>query len=117
MRRRFIIVAGIVILAGGAATAYFVVKHRFGGDVHGSSTGFDSTQNVTPPTSAGGIVSPMFGVVPERLHVGVGRVRPPFRLDWRANGTSLVEFPPAVAFHYLYYATAGGNLLAVSTRT
>ena len=57
----------------------------------------------------------MFGVGPEHLHVGVGHVRPPFRLDWTANGTSLIEFPPAVAFHHLYYATFAGKLMAIST--
>jgi outer membrane protein assembly factor BamB len=50
-------------------------------------------------------VSPLFGGVPQHLHVGVGHVRPPFRRDWVSGGTSLVEFPPAIGFHYLYYAT------------
>ena len=115
--RRLLLVAAVVILAGGAATAYYVAKHRFGGNVKGSSSDFTPTQTVKPPSAGSGLVSPMFGGVPERLHVGVGHVRPPFRLDWTANGTSLVEFPPALAFHYLYYATVSGNLLAVSTRT
>ncbi len=57
----------------------------------------------------------MFGVGPEHLHVGVGHVRPPFRLDWTANGISLIEFPPAIAFHHLYYATFAGKLKAIST--
>ena len=58
----------------------------------------------------------MFGGEPQHLHVGVGKVRPPFRRDWVTGGTSLVEFPPAIAFHYLYYASLNGNLIAVSTR-
>lgn len=119
--RRLLVVAGILILAGGAAAAYYVAKHhRFGGNVVGSTKGFDSTQIVTQPPPRPhqheSVISPMFGEVPEHLHVGVGHVRPPFRLVWHANGTSLVEFPPAVAFHHLYYATASGNLIAVSTR-
>ncbi|HKB92618.1 MAG TPA: PQQ-binding-like beta-propeller repeat protein, partial [Gaiellaceae bacterium] len=47
---------------------------------------------------------------------GVGKLRPPFRRDWITGGTSLVEFPPAIAFHYLYYASLNGDLIAVSTR-
>ncbi|MDX6482182.1 MAG: hypothetical protein QOG85_2692 [Gaiellaceae bacterium] len=117
MRRRFLVVAGIVILAGGAAAAYLLTRDRFGGDVLGSSSGYVSTQTVRPPRASDGIVSPMFGGVPQRLHVGDGHVRPPFRLAWTANGTSLVEFPPALAFHYLYYATLSGDLIAVSTKT
>ncbi len=121
--RRILVVASVVLLAGGAATAYYVFKHsRFGGDVIGNSTdGFNSTQIVTvPPVPPRkhhheAIISPMFGEVPEHLHVGVGNVRPPFHLVWHANGTSLVEFPPAVAYHHLYYAAAVGDLIAVST--
>lgn len=115
--RRLLVVAGLLVLCAGAATAYYVTKHRFGGNVPGSSTGFVATQTVPVPSAGDELVSPMFGGVPERLHVGIGRVRPPFRLDWTAEGTSLVEFPPALAFHYLYYATLSGNLIALSTRT
>src|SRR6478672_13518838 len=31
------------------------------------------------------------------------------------NGGSLIEFPPAIAFHNLYYATFAGKLKAIST--
>jgi outer membrane protein assembly factor BamB len=58
----------------------------------------------------------MFGGVPQHLHVGVGQVGPPFHRDWVSGGTSLIEFPPAIAFRYLYYASLNGNLIAVSTR-
>ena len=117
MRRRFLVVAGIVILLAGAAGAYLLTEDRFGGDVLGSSSGFVSTQTVRPPSTGRGLVSPMFGGVPQRLHVGVGHVRPPFRLSWTSNGTSLIEFAPALAFQSLYYATFSGDLIAVSTRT
>jgi outer membrane protein assembly factor BamB len=56
----------------------------------------------------------MFGGEPQHLHVGFGKLRPPFRRDWVTGGTSLVEFPPAIGFHYLYYASLNGNLIAVS---
>ncbi len=115
--RRFLVVAGILILVAGAASAYYVTRHRFGGNVIGSPSGFVKTDTVPAPSAGSGLVSPMFGGVPEHLHVGIGHVRPPFHLDWQASGTSLVEFPPALAFHYLYYATLSGNLVAVSTRT
>jgi outer membrane protein assembly factor BamB len=117
MRRRLLVAVGvlILILAAGAASAYYVTTHRFGGTVVGSSSGFIRTQTVPTPSRRGGLVSPMFGVGPEHLHVGVGRLRPPFRLDWTANGGSLVEFPPAIAFHHLYYASFSGRLKAIST--
>ncbi|HET8752566.1 MAG TPA: PQQ-binding-like beta-propeller repeat protein [Gaiellaceae bacterium] len=113
--RRLLLAAGVLIVLAGAGTAYYVSKHRYGGNVRGSSTEFDPARTVAPP-QPGPLVSPQFGGVPQRLHVGVGHVRPPFRLDWVSGGTSLVEFPPAIAFRYLYYAALNGNLVAVSTR-
>jgi outer membrane protein assembly factor BamB len=113
--RRLLVVAGVLIVLVGVGTAYYVSHHRFGGSVRGTSTEFDATQTTAAPRP-GPLVSPMFGGEPQHLHVGVGRLRPPFRLDWIAGGASLVEFPPAIAFHYLYYASINGNMIAVSTR-
>jgi outer membrane protein assembly factor BamB len=113
--RRLLAAAGVLILLAGLGTAYYEWKHRFGGSVRGTSTEFDPTRTVSA-APVGSIVSPMFGGVPQHLHVGIGKVRPPFRRDWVTGGTSLVEFAPAIAFHYLYYAALNGNLIAVSTR-
>ena len=115
--RRLVVVAGILILLAGIGAAYYESTHRFGGSVRGTTTEFEPTQTATPPQpSAGSLISPMFGGVPQHLHVGVGKLRPPFKLDWVTGGTSLIEFPPALAFHYLYYASLNGNLIAVSAR-
>jgi len=113
--RRLIVVAGILILVGAIGAAYYESTHRFGGSVRGTSAGFDPGRT-TPLPQSRSLVSPMFGGVPEHLHVGAGKLRPPFRRDWVTGGTSLIEFPPAVGFHYLYYASLNGNLIAVSTR-
>jgi outer membrane protein assembly factor BamB len=113
--RRLLVVAGVLIVLAGAAVAYLGTRDRFGGSVRGTSTEFHPTQTVAAPTAVP-LVSPMFGGEPQRLHVGIGRVRPPFHQDWVSGGTSLVEFPPSIAFHYLYYASLNGNLIALSTR-
>jgi outer membrane protein assembly factor BamB len=112
---RLLVVAGVLIVLVGIGASYYESTHRFGGSVLGTSTEFDPTRTVPAPPP-GQIVSPMFGGVPQHLHVGVGKLRPPFRRDWVSGGTSLVEFPPAIAFHYLYYASLNGNLIAVSAR-
>jgi outer membrane protein assembly factor BamB len=116
MRRLLVVVGVLALLAGGIGAAYYESTHRFGGSVRGTSTEFDPARTVAAP-SGGSIISPMFGGEAQHLHVGIGHVRPPFRRDWVAGGTSLIEFPPAIAFHYLYYASLNGNLIAVSTRT
>jgi outer membrane protein assembly factor BamB len=113
--RRLLVAVGVLIVLAGAGTAYYASRHHYGGNVKGSSVEYVPTQTVAVPTREP-LVSPMFGGEPQHLHVGVGRVKPPFHLDWVSGGTSLIEFPPAVAFHYLYYASLNGNLIAVSTR-
>jgi outer membrane protein assembly factor BamB len=113
---RLLAAAGVLILIVGIGAAYYESKHRFGGSVRGTTTEFGPTRTVAAP-AVGSLVSPMFGGQPQHLHVGIGKLRPPFRRDWVSGGTSLIEFPPAIAFHYLYYASLNGNLIAVSTRT
>lgn len=119
MRRRILVAVGVLvlILLAGAAAAYYVTQHRFGGDVVGSSSGFVSTQTAPPPKRRGAIEWQMFGAQPQHLHTIPAGVRPPFRLDWTANGSSLIEFPPAVGFHKLFYATLAGKLKAAATST
>jgi outer membrane protein assembly factor BamB len=114
--RRLLLVAGALILLAGIGAVYYESTHRFGGSIRGTTTEFDPTATVTPPSDSSSLVSPMFGGEPQHLHVSVGKLRPPFRLDWVTGGTSLVEFPPAIGFHYLYYASLNGNLIAVSAR-
>jgi outer membrane protein assembly factor BamB len=117
MRRLLVVVVALILLGGGIGAAYYESTHRFGGSVRGTTAEFDPTQTVAPPQpSTTSLISPMFGGVTQHLHVGVGKLRPPFRLDWVTGGTSLVEFPPAIGFHYLYYASLNGNLIAVSAR-
>src|SRR3974377_574384 len=96
--RRLLLVAGLLILLAGAATAYEVSKHRFGPNVKGSSsTEFVPTQTAPPPYK-GVLPAPMFGAGPQRLHVAAGSVRPPLGQEWVTGGLSLVEFPPAIGF-------------------
>src|SRR6476660_2116942 len=116
--RRLLVVAGVLIVVAGVGTAYYFSRHHYGGNVKGTSTEFEPAQTAVPPQPhKSSIVSPVFGGVPQHLHVGVAKLRPPFRLVWVSGGTSLVEFPPAVEFHYLSYAPLAGNLGAPSTRT
>jgi outer membrane protein assembly factor BamB len=115
--RLLVVAVVLILLGGGIGAAYYESTHRFGGSVRGTTAEFDPTQTVAPPQpSTTSLVSPMFAGVTQHLHVGVGKLRPPFRLDWITGGTSLVEFPPAIGFNYLYYASLNGNLIAVSAR-
>jgi outer membrane protein assembly factor BamB len=116
--RRLLIVAGLLVLAALIAAGLYEARHPFGGGVLGSATvEYNPRQSAPPPSASSPMPSPMFGGVPQRLHVGAGSLRPPFHLDWVAGGKALIEFPPAVAFGRLYFSNADGDLIALSTRT
>ena len=114
--RRLLVVAGVLIVVAGVGTAYYVSKHHYGGNVKGTSTEFDPTQTAVPSKPhESSIVSPVFGGVPQHLHVGVGKLRPPFRLVWvsaapRSSSSARRRVPLPLLRH------AGRNLVAVSTR-
>jgi outer membrane protein assembly factor BamB len=85
------------------------------GSVRGTTTEFEPTQTVPAPKAARS--SRRCSAASRSTSTsGSARSGPRFRRDWVTGGTSLVEFPPAIAFHYLYYAALNGNLIAVSTR-
>ncbi|HUJ55228.1 MAG TPA: PQQ-binding-like beta-propeller repeat protein [Gaiellaceae bacterium] len=116
--RRLLIVAGAFVLLAGIAAGVYEARHPFGGSVLGSPTvEFDRARTVPTRPADTAIPVPMFGGVPQRVHVGIGRVRPPFRLDWVIGGRAFIEFPPSIGFHRLYYANAQGDLIAISAKT
>ena len=116
--RRALILAALLVLAVGIAAGVYESRNPFGGSVVGSPTEeFSPGAIASAPTATDPLPSPMFGVEPQRLHLAAGFLRPPFHLEWVAGGKALIEFPPAVAFHRLYYANADGDLIALSTRT
>jgi outer membrane protein assembly factor BamB len=119
MRKLAAAALALLVLAG-ALVAYALYRKHASRDHAGSSTVEFAPQAVPAvptETPAAGIAWPTFAYDNERLHVGPGKVRPPFRRVWTAGGASLLEFPPAVAFRRLYLADAGGNLMALSART
>ena len=55
--RRLLVVAGVLILLAGIATAYYASRHRFGGSVLGTSIEFDPTATVPAPSRPAGTMA------------------------------------------------------------
>lgn len=117
MRKLALGAAALLVLA--AVAAYALYRKHLSRDVRGSSTvEFVTTATPKPPAAPGPIAWPTFGYDDERVRVAPPtRLRPPFRVAWTAGGSSLLEFPPAIAFRRLYLANGSGNFIAVSART
>jgi outer membrane protein assembly factor BamB len=116
-----IALALIALLGLGGAAAYVALRTYESRDIKGSSTEeFTTTAIATTPEPeprVNAVRWPAFGYGPERLHVGPGKLRPPFRRIWTFRGQSLLEFPPAIGYGRLYLATNAGVMLAVNART
>jgi outer membrane protein assembly factor BamB len=121
MKRAAIAIALIAILLAGALGAFVLVRKHQSRNVRGSSSvEFVPTQpqiNRTPKELTT-IPWPLFGysVTGTRFADGI-RVRPPFRKLWASGGSTLLEFPPAIAYGRLYIVNAYGDVNALNTHT
>ena len=108
----------------GLAAAYVIHVRHQGRNIKGSST-VEFVPTVPKPApkpkphvKVPGIVWPTYGFDNARLRFGAGiAVGPPFRTAWIYHARSLVEFPPAIAYGRLYFATNAGFLFAVDATT
>jgi len=119
VKRLIAAIAGLVVVAlvGAAVAYYFHVKHA-GRDIKGSSTIEFTTTEVPPkqPTEPR-IAWPAYGHDAARLRFAIGvSLAPPFRRLWTFRARSLVEFPPAIGYGRLFFASNNGMFLAIGAR-
>jgi outer membrane protein assembly factor BamB len=120
MKRRVLLAAvSLAVIALGSTAAYVIHVRHLGRDIRGSSTvEFVPTEPKTPKHKEPGIEWAMYGHDPAHRRVATGvALTPPFRRAWTFHAQSLVEFPPAVAYGRLFFATNGGSVVAISAKT
>ena len=119
MRRALVAAGALFVLASaGALVAWYLhVKHA-SRDVKGSSTvEFVTTQGALPPPPEPGIAWPTFGHDAEHLRFANGSLlAPPFRRVWTFRAQSLVEFPPAIGYGRLFFASNAGVMFAIGAK-
>lgn len=111
-------IALLALLCLGLAAAYVLYRKHQSRDVHGSSSvEFVSTEKKPSPVVEG-VAWPRYGYDLAGTRSANYRLRPPYREIWEFNrNSSLLEFPPAVAYGRLYLPTWDGRFLALDTRT
>ncbi len=119
MKKLILAVLALVVLAAvGAGVAYYLhVKHE-GRDVKGSSTiEFVTTAPPPPPPPGPGVAWPTYGHDSERQRFANGiTLAPPFKRAWMFRAQALVEFPPAVAYGRLFFASNSGVMFAIGAK-
>jgi outer membrane protein assembly factor BamB len=107
--------AAVVLLVGGAGVVFVLVKQHESRNIRGSSTvEFVPTETIARiPKELKSVQWPLYGFNPQRTHTVGGDIRPPFKRLWVAGGSSLLEFPPVIAYGRLFLANNSGVMLAV----
>jgi outer membrane protein assembly factor BamB len=124
VKRLLWIGGGLLLLGLAAAGAFVAIRLHESRNIHGSSsveftTALEPTTVAAPPAGPHGpkVLWPEYGYGPERIRIGPGKLRPPFRRVWTFKGQSLLEFPPAIGYGRLYLATNAGVMVAVNAKT
>jgi outer membrane protein assembly factor BamB len=116
--------AAAVLVAVIAGTAVAVLLHKPGNVSHPNlSFTAPSTPTVTTPPRkpvvADNFSWPLYGYSRSRTRdfTGAPDLRPPLRVGWRLRGNALIEFPPVIYRHTLYFMDDGATAKAISGRT
>jgi outer membrane protein assembly factor BamB len=117
VRRVLTVLAGVAILLGGALAAFVIHRVNEGASERGSTT----TEYVTTqPRQAPPPVAtpwPTYGLTPARTRAVQLALRPPYRVIWKHQAGSLIEFPPSIGFGRLFFSTNKGTFTAISEKT
>src|SRR5689334_12891916 len=102
MRRLVIVLAGLAVLAAGALAVVVVHRLHQSADERGSTTTDYITTEASPKPPPAGVPWPTYGFSPDRTRSVQLALRPPFRIVWRYQAGSLIEFPPSIGYDRLF---------------
>jgi len=122
VRRLLIGTVALVVLAGGAAGAWYYHDQTRTREKRGSSTvEFVTTAPAVKKRSQQLIESvpwPMYGYDPARTHDAIQfKLRPPFRKIWTLRVGNIIEFPPVVGYGLVFVNQFRGRFFAVDAAT
>jgi outer membrane protein assembly factor BamB len=117
VRRPLIVLVALAVLVAGAVGAYVVHRLQEGTNEVGSPTiEYVTTEpkQAPPPPS---VPWPTYGFSADRTRSVQLALAPPYRVTWRYQAGSLVEFPPSIGYNRLFFSTNGGTFAAISEKT
>jgi outer membrane protein assembly factor BamB len=119
--RRWLAAGAVLVLAGGAALAVYLIKHDRAGSVYHPNAPFtaQSTPTAPPKEPEDRFTWPIYGYTKEhtRFFPAAESVRPPFRQLWERNDRSLLEFPPVIYAGRIYQLADNAELIALNKHT
>jgi len=117
MRRLLIALAAAAVLVAAVLAVYVVHRLRQGADERGSTTIEYVTTLAAPKPPPPDVPWPTYGFSVDRTRSVQLALSPPFRIVWRYQAGSLIEFPPAIGYGRLFFSTNRGTFAAISEKT
>jgi len=116
-RTRLAVLAGVLVLLGGAALAYVLLKGR-GSDISHPSAAFTPEPAARKPRPKA-FAWPLYGYTKNHVRnfPAAASFGPPFRRLWTYRGPALLEFPPVIANGLIYQLADDGFVHALDPRT
>lgn len=115
MKRRWIVLTALLVLAGFALGVYMYAHDRTGSIYHPHARFVPEANPVLPKRAAERFTWPLYGYTPDhtRYYPAPASLRPPFKRVWSVGGGSLREFPPVLSENRVFQITDDGTLSAV----
>ncbi|HVR05954.1 MAG TPA: PQQ-binding-like beta-propeller repeat protein [Solirubrobacteraceae bacterium] len=115
MKRRWIALAAVVVIAGLAIGGYVYAHNRTGSIYHPHARFLAQANPKLPTHGRERFAWPLYGYTENhtRYFPAPASLAPPYRTVWARNGTSLREFPPVLSENRIFQLTDDATLSAV----
>ncbi len=115
MKRRWIALTALLLLAGMALGGYVYAHNRTGSIYHPHARFVPQANPTLPKRGPERFSWPLYGYTKNhaRYYPAPASLRPPFRRVWAVGGSSLREFPPVLSENRIFQLTDNGALTAV----
>ncbi len=115
MKRRWLALTALLVLAGLALGGYVYAHDRTGSIYHPHARFVPEANPSLPTRGPERFAWPLYGYTKNhtRYYPAPASLRPPFRRAWARSGNSLREFPPVLSENRIFQLTDDGVLSAV----
>ncbi len=116
MKRRWIALTALLVLAGLALGAYLYARNRTGSIYHPHARFVPEANPSLPIRGPERFAWPIYGYTKDhtRYFPAPAGLRPPFKRAWTRGGSALREFPPVLSENRIFQLTDDGILSAVN---
>jgi outer membrane protein assembly factor BamB len=115
VKRRWIALTALLVLAGLGVVGYVYARERTGSIYHPHARFVPEANPILPTRGPERFAWPLYGYTKNhaRYYPAPASLHPPFRRVWERGGSSLREFPPVLSENRIFQLTDDGVLTAV----